>query len=385
MSKKSNIFIKTDNLKSVWKNFNRAFVFSTLSLATVMFSFNIPLIAITENVMQDIDVVLQKELSKVQNEIVFKSPISYDRATQYLIKNKPSSIDALLAYSPVEFKDSDFLLDIPFAFSLTKSFAENKNDFDKSKTGTLDMISQYSKNKNGYDKINIGENEITYEEAIWVSKLNSIVSDFKISRFSFQSSDDQIMKSLVNGQSDKKALKKVNITNKESAKEVDSSEIQLALSKPKTNEEKDQLINQINKTKEGIKQKEREAVVGIEQKKYKDQRIKEADIRELAKKKEIEQKIKEGKKSEITNDDIYALGKYSKELGLEITIPPVPEHLKAQIEADTKRAEVQDSKMNQFLQEPNKNLNNPEKPKELSWFDQAKKIVNAFFRFWGIR
>jgi Ricin-type beta-trefoil lectin domain len=348
-----------------------------LLLSTIMIAVGSPLIALAESVYNEIDKNTNTQLARMTHEVGFKQPTSIQKANTYL--ESLGQRTTVLGYGQSEFENTDLVLEIPFGLNPKSTIDQNQKEFEKTRDQIINQLS-YSISNSTLEKFQpIYNKEISLEEAKLITTFKSINSPVLISKIEFQTFDSTPMKfQKQNNQIAKKALKKKQIPNT-SQNPITNEDIEYSISTTLTNEERQKVLDSAKKTKESNKRKEQEAIIGIEQKKYKDQRIKESDTKELAKKQEIEQKIKEGKKSQITNEDIIALGKYSKDLGLEIQVSEAPQELKSKFEKDKQVKQEENRKSEELLQKLEIQNNQKQESKKIGWFDWATKIVNGFF------
>lgn len=103
--------------------------------------------------------------------------------------------------------------------------------------------------------------------------------------------------------------------------------------KSKTEAQKKQILDSAKETKKVIAQQKLDQLETEKAKVEKDKRVLKFKDEQKTKRKEIQKKVKEGKSSEISLEDVYTLGDSGKTLGVEI-VPPAKEGDETKIKVD---------------------------------------------------
>ncbi len=308
-----------------------ALLVTTLSVAMVS---QISVNAISDNISQDPVVLAQQYLDNSQNSVSFTKLKSLESVIQYFITNNFEASN-IYAYSSIEV-DNQFL-DIPFSVDLSKDLNVNQKSFEDSKNRLISNIKLSKTDKQDPQaptEIDLGDVSLNIKEAQLISdsKLDEIKSkiiEIVINKVSFSAKSNN-----ATIQNFEKSSKKTNIQKKSAlskTKKLNDSKNNIAISdsdiesvttsKP-SQEERNKVLDEAQKTKEGIARRENERFIGETiVKPMKEKAIKEQEAAQKQKAVEIKQLIDQGRQSEIKSEDVYALGEESKKLGLEIVIP----------------------------------------------------------------
>jgi hypothetical protein len=324
------------------KNFNHigqklfarlSFVIILLT-AVAIFSISINAQAVGQIIEDDPIVQANLELSKAKVTIQFKEPKNLKSIINLIQKSSSSKSQEFIAYYLLEFNNVN--LELPVQLSTNDNLTNSKkNLLDSQSTYLNNLLS--SKQANKTDTFTLGENQLSLEEfnsKVDTQELNQKLQYSenlpKIAKvtFTLPSASDYI-KSLQNKDnnkdSDKKALKTkkvaTNISNDDAIKQIQPLEIESLRQKGYSEQEKQQVLEQAKQAKAQIAQRKLDAIETAKAKLEKDKRVAKTKEERKAKKKEIKNKVLQGKGSEVSLDDVYLLGEEGKDFGLEI-LPP---------------------------------------------------------------
>ncbi len=376
MSTTSTSKLQSNNL---WLILQHSFSSVLLVSSIISLTLFVPLSVAAQDILTDYDNIIQRELKRVNSEVVFKNPIKLERAINFLQVNGVNQIVNSQGYGQIEFENSDITLDIPFTIDSKMSIAINQSNFQKNRTQVISDINTTIKNGYLKDNINIGEKQLSLEEAKIILGLKIQDNEPRISKLDFLTENNISLKFQKEGIKNSNAVgTKNNSLDSQTNQSVSEGEILFAKSVGLTQDQKNQSLQYAEKVKEGINRKINEKNITDVNKLEKQRRARLEDDKIIENKKRVEQMIVEGKQSQITNDDLYSIGKYSKELGLEPKIPTIPEYLRADFEKSQKIKQQQDIQIQQLL-----DITTNQSNQESSIIQKVSQVINGVFRFWN--
>ena len=323
-------------------------------IAIFTISFNVQ--AVGEAILQDPEVTAQAEINKTKVIIEFKEPRNLKTIINLVQKSSTNQPAQLFAYYQIELEKVN--LEIPAQLSTSDKYEIQISNISSSKSSFLSNLSQ-AKAINQKDIITLGENKIDLAELnskVSLDELNKKSEEKeinpKITKISFDLNTlTDVLKNLQtkenNKGSDKKGLKEkkvqTNTLNTDTVVQIQSSDILSLQQKSPTYEEKKQILDQAKETKKQIAQQKIDAQETAKAKLEKDRRLAQTKQDRKAKKKEIQDKINQGKGDQVSLDDVYSLGDEGKDFGIEI-LPP-------EKEGDSPRIKQDNNKIRNFKEE----------------------------------
>lgn len=327
---KTELDYNSSNIKLINTAFMSVLKFSFISMITITAISSIlqtPVLAIAQTISDDPVIIAQQYLDKSTIKHSFKIPKTLQEAKDFLSTKKYENGSSL---GMIKVNVGNKTLDIPISLDLTidetkvneqvsQSQKAMLQDFLRAKTNLTDANLQSQENTFGLDY-----NPVEASSNFTVDELNAGINENSTGSVKISS----VIYTVEKTTPEAKQLQKDNKSTTKKSKVVkNKSEIisqdLIELIEP-TEDTKVKVLAQAVETKQGIERKKKEISIGKENQKIKDINIKKTKILQKQKAKEIKKLIKDGKKSQIKVEDVYALGEESRLLGLEIIIPKLP-------------------------------------------------------------
>lgn len=277
----------------------------------------------------DYDKIGQKALNINKNTVYFDVPKNIKQITNYIKKFPTRLSNNIIAYGLIDMDNS--LLEIPVNIDVTTGDKNISDSFEKTRKEFLNIV-ELSKNDPEITKNNqLGENTVNFDELnkeyspeFIKSKSAKNQGSFKISKIYFESSGEipeikKVAGKKADSNLNKDVLKKVkpNLTDNSST-DVTENNLSEVRIQTLTNDEKQQVLKQVEENKIAQKMQKEEQRLAPEAIKYKDKLVEEGKVKRKELKKQLSQKVKDGKKSEISVDDVYTLGEEAEDFGIKI-------------------------------------------------------------------